>query len=127
MLLAGLCTSAAALGFDDVVRLHWLCLPFMHVGMVLGSLLAAFFAAERIHGMKSVMRELIPGVACTLVMILGMNLGSYVWLHTEFASQETTGMIFMLAAMMTGMIATMHVWFWLNQLPVHRRTKRALT
>lgn len=111
VLMANLCASAGTLSFFDTLRLHWLCLPYMHVGMTLGGLTGAYFSTSSQCTLRATTKRLLPGLACTLWMILGMNLGSYLWLQTGLRSAEA-GTI---AIMLLGMAASMQVWVWLSR------------
>lgn len=126
-LLVSLCTtSSAGPSLEQITRLHWLCLPFMHVGTLVGGLTAMFFTAQQRHRGKNVARKLLLGLTCSVWMILGMNLGSYLLLQSGFGSNEANNITLMLAAMMGGMGVSMMAWTLLNRCVVrHARQTRA--
>lgn len=109
VLLAGLCANTGSMSFADVVRLHVLCLPFMHAGMVMGGVLGAAFRALRIRqsSITLVAKQAAVGTARTLSMILSMSLGGYLWLGTGITLPEPADATMMLLAMMGGMTAGM--------------------
>lgn len=113
VLLASLCASAGAVSFVDTIRLHWLCLPYMHLGMLLGAVLAPCCRAMSARGLAQAPVQLMVGLACVLWMLLASNLGSYLWLYAGWAPTEINTMVVMFAAMLVGM----QIWSWMGRLP----------
>ena len=97
VLLAGLCAGSTTMGLADLVRLHWLCLPFMHAGMVAGGMIGAALTP----------RQIVSGLAGTALMLVGMTMGSYVWLKTGLVVSEIADASLMLIAMFAGMTVAM--------------------
>ncbi|WP_397474088.1 hypothetical protein [Pusillimonas sp.] len=111
VLMANLCAGAGTISLVDTVRLHWLCLPFMHAGMILGGIMGACFSMASQSALGAASKRLLPGLACSLWMLLGMNLGSYLWLHTGMRPTDAATT----AIMLLGMAAGMQAWAWLNR------------
>lgn len=130
ILLADLCAGPRPPSFLDLLRLHWLCLPFMHAGMVVAGLLAAALAPGRAPGAAEAARRVLAGLSSSAWMILGMNLGGHLLLRSWFPLEDTGGGAPMAAAMTAGMAAAMLAWARLSRLcgprPAPRRPKHPL-
>lgn len=119
-LLLSLCTGLNPPGFIGMMRLHWLCLPYMHIGMTAACLLAAALPPSRTPGTTNAGRDLLIGLASSAWMILGMNLGSYLLLRSGFPIEQTGSTMSMPAAMLAGMAAAMLTWTRLGCYPGRR-------
>lgn len=180
-LLVNLCANAGALSFIDIMRLHWLCLPYMHVGMMAGGLAGAILSAPALTFLNATahqrkigtttgkMQKIAPetaqetayettqkaaqqtvpravpgtvpgtgkkfgpaagrcgtGLASTLLMLLGMNLGGYLWLRAGLRLSDTAEAAAMSLAMLAGMATAMQTWTWANRMPIFVRRLRTI-
>lgn len=113
LLLADLCASAGAISFVETLRLHWICLPNMHAGLMLGAMISPCCIALSIRNTAALIFQFFWALACATWMLLTMNLGSYLWVRAGLPATEVNTIAVMLFAMVAGMQA----WRWIAQLP----------
>lgn|SRR5690554_1019035 len=106
-LLTSLCAGSDTLSLGQITRLHWICLPFMHLGTLAGSLAPALVTRRP--------SNLLSGLACAAWMVMGMNLGSYLLPHAVLAAEGIYNTTALLAGMMGGMGASMMSWAFLDR------------
>lgn len=99
-LLAALCTNGDR-SLLYWMQLHWNQLPAMHVGMVIGSLLAMPIAPIARLELRDLLMEALKIISCIGLMLAGMNLGM---LALQVVSGRTQSSYVMLAGMGLGMV-----------------------
>jgi hypothetical protein len=127
--LASLCSQTSTMGIVDGLRLHLMFLPWMHLGMLAGGLLAIpSLRSLRTHCGQYLCSLFMQNLMCSGWMILGMTLGA-LWLGRWQLSSGGSTLAGMLGGMFVGMTWGMVLsvalyrtfFFWRNrhQLPIH--------
>jgi hypothetical protein len=112
--LGNLCQQAAALSLSESFSLHVRYLPGMHIGMLLGGLLAIpSLRMMRAHCGRYLCSVLTQNLLCSGWMLLGMTLGA-VWLvrlQTALGTPSLTGMLGgMFVGMTWGMVGSVALY-----------------
>ncbi len=101
--LDALCAQTATLGFFDSLALHIEFLPGMHVGMLVGGLLAIpSLRLLRSHCGRYLCSLLAQNLMCSGWMLIGMTLGA-LWLSRWQAESVVSSLTGMLGSMFVGM------------------------
>lgn len=101
--LDSLCAQTTALGFMDSLRLHIEFLPGMHVGMLVGGLLAIpSLRLLRSHCGRYLCSLFFQNVMCSGWMLVGMTTGA-LWLARWQAERGVSSLPAMLGSMFVGM------------------------
>lgn len=103
-MIAAICAQSEGIALRERILWHWTRLPAMHVGMVLGGLVAIpWLRLPRPACRRQFCARLAQNLACSVWMILGMALGGTV--VYEFANQSAAGRaVLMLGSMTAGMV-----------------------
>ena len=101
--LDALCAQTATLGFMDSLVLHLEFLPGMHVGMLVGGLLAIpSLRLLRSHCGRYLCSLLVQNLMCSGWMLVGMTTGA-LWLSRWQAESAVSSLTGMLGSMFVGM------------------------
>ncbi len=110
LVLTSLCGSLIAAGFFGALRLHWMLLPSMHLGMAVSLFASTTLICRRLDRRR--FRVIAQNLLCAVCMLAGMTAGSLCLLHSQ-----TTGSIAwwtmlsaMIAGMSWGMVASAGLW-----------------
>jgi len=101
--LNDLCSQSAALGFWDSFVLHFVFLPGMHIGMLVGGLLAIpSLRLVRSHCGSYLCSLLAQNLLCSAWMLVGMTVGA-IWFSRLTLTADDNALMGMLGGMFMGM------------------------
>lgn len=102
--IAGICSSSTNLSFLASLELHLVLMPFMHIGMLMGGILAIPSLRLLSPQCRKLCSMLTQNILCSAWMLIGMTLGAV--LFTQLLQNQSAGMSLtaMLGGMFTGMV-----------------------
>jgi hypothetical protein len=110
LVLTSLCGSLVATGFLGALRLHWMLLPSMHLGMAVSLFASAVLLCRRLDRRR--FGVIAQNFLCSACMLAGMTAGSLCLLHSQtIGSIAWWSMLSaMIAGMSWGMVASAGLW-----------------
>lgn len=101
--IAGICSNSQNLSLLASLKLHLTLMPYMHVGMLLGGILAIPSLRYLSPQCRKLCSMLTQNTLCSAWMLIGMTLGAVIF--TQLIQSQSAGMSLtaMLGGMFTGM------------------------
>lgn len=104
VVIAGICSTSQNLSLFDSLKLHIALMPYMHIGMLIGGILAIPSLRFLTPECRKLCSMLTQNILCSGWMLLGMTLGAIAFTQLLQSQDSAMSLSLMLGGMFTGMV-----------------------